>query len=454
MYHEARVRGRRTFAIDAVIALEVESAGDLASGRFLDTNGDGKIDHRDEQQIWLSGELGHQMVDRSGLLQTAALPFREHGAGRVADLVPDAPGDEYLMLTFPMGHDSFASWSSFGGAGPLDEVSIDLVEGYAEPWLADLRGDGTVQFVTTDSIRDARSGELVGRLEGVPRDGTRATHVSADLDRDGVQEVIAFHPQHGVRFYRPNGTLRARCGDEGGDSWVRFAVGNLDDDPEGEVVVARRAFVEVCDSDGTQLARERTDLRLPSQVGLGEFDADLAPEIVIAGDGGLRVLDDDLSELFSLEVVEFPAFNSGFSLADLDGDGFHEILVGKNEDERHWLVALSGSGDEVASVELPSPVNTQPIVADFDADGLAEIAVSSATEVVFVIDGAIGGWDVPDADHVWSGVNRFPGDRTASGEIPSGGPPHWSTAETNVWQGLPTVEHPHFGRRDRVIWRW
>ena len=427
--------------LDYEIAVD-GGAYQLASGRFLDTNGDGAFDASDEQQLWASGFLGERLVDASGELQ-AVLPDEWRSTGRVVDVDPAVPGSEYVTVSYQ--REGYSRMGRFDGNGMVAEVEIAESEAHAEPWFADLDGDGSVEIVTYDTIRDASTGTVLGHLEGVvPNENSGPRPVSADLDLDGTHEIIVFHPELGVRFYSATGALLATCSPPT-SRWTvtSLAIGDLDGDPEGEVVAAGKKDVAICDSDGTLLASTSTPAKQPGMVGLGELDGDDLPEIVISDMTGLYVYDDDLTPLWTHEIWNHSAI-FGFSLADLDDDGFHEILVANGRKE---LAILASDGTERASIEIPRVGSwiAQPIVTDLDADGLAEIAMPTMEGAVVLDDGIHGGWDVPESNLPWSGINRFPGNRTVTGGIPSGGSPHWADPETNVWQGLPLSEHPGSG---------
>lgn len=434
--------GALTLSLDQEIA--VDTAYQLSSGRFADTNSDGAIDADDEQQFWATSFRSELQADTSGTLQTV-LVDEWRSTGRIADIDPSRPGAEYVTLSYH--RDGPARMARFDASGQVAEVQLDEAEPHAEPWLADLDGDGSIEIVTHDTIRDAASGAVLGHLEGVdPNENSGPRPVSADLDLDGTHEIVVFHPELGVRYYDPTGALLATCA-QGTAKWTvtSLAIGDLDGDPEGEVVAVGKGVVNVCDSDGTLLASASTSARQPAMVGLGELDGDEAPEIVIGDMTGLIALDDDLSLLFTVQANNHEALY-GFSLADLDGDGYHEILVAK---DREHLAIFDGSGNERASIQMPRVGSwmAQPIVTDLDADGLAEIAYPTVDSISIFDDGGQGGWDVPEAELPWSGVNRFPGDRTVTGGFPTGGTPHWANLETNVWQGLPTYGHPSGTRR-------
>ncbi len=78
------------------------------------------------------------------------------------------------------------------------------------------------------------------------------------------------------------------------------------------------------------------------------------------------------------------------TLADLDGDGVPEVLVGTtayngilhNYSSSTYLVAMRGDGSLQFQVNVGAPINSAPAVADIDGDGEPEVVVSVGGDVV------------------------------------------------------------------------
>lgn len=411
----------------------------VSTGRFLDTNGDGLVDIQDSQQIWAHTEHGHVFIDPTGQVAAPVLPDDWRSSGQVIDLDPLTGGSEYWTVSYLLG--GGARISRFDQAGLLTQTAVPQVEGQGNAWFADLDGDGVVEVITSTAIRSAHDGALVAQLDGIAATDDAARPITADLDLDGAHEILAFHHELGARFYAPNGQVLATCWPPTADwSVASAAVGQFDGDPGGEVVFAGEEFVALCDSDGTLLDSVVTTADQPPMVGLAELDGDAAPEVIVGDPSALLVYDDDLTFMWSVGPGAFWSMN-GFSVADLDGDGYHEILLVDGDPAE--LVILAGDGTLRASIPVPGVGSweAQPLVTDLDGDGLAEIVLPTMYGVQ-VFDNGAGGWAVPESELPWSGLDRFPGSRDATGALTAGGQPHWANLNTNVWQGLPTVQHP------------
>lgn len=301
--------------------------------------------------------------------------------------------------------------------------------------LLDLDADGAPEVLWERLVTSGRDGHAVFAFEGVG-----GMNASADLDLDGLPEILTTDGLEPTVLDH-TGHLLASCPvpitstDSSAENTV-FAIGNLDDDPEGEFAVANARVLAICEVDGT-LVRSVTTLSDVSDVlGLAELDGDALPEIVLKYDAddtntGIAAYDTDLTLLWETIVGET---HLPFALADLDGDGLHEVVVSNG----HGLSILGPEGGVRAEVDGPLNGNSRnaPIITDLDGDGLAEIIVTGASPNVAVYDNDQGGWAVNGAEDPWPGTDHFPGDRTLDGALPDPGDVHWLVPGHNVWQGL------------------
>ncbi|MCC7384477.1 MAG: choice-of-anchor D domain-containing protein [Deltaproteobacteria bacterium] len=147
-----------------------------------------------------------------------------------------------------------------------------------------------------------------------------------------------------------------------------------------------------------------------AQLAVGDLDGDGSPEIVGfkwvqtppgSGSGGLLgrytqatlvALDRTGRLLWESEPTSWPStvtwIAAGISLADLDSDGFAEIVVGREVFDHRGHLKWRGAGDGGYVAGGP-----QSIVADIDNDGRPEVIAGGT---VYNGDGSIR-WDVPDS---------------------------------------------------------
>jgi hypothetical protein len=122
---------------------------------------------------------------------------------------------------------------------------------------------------------------------------------------------------------------------------------------------------------------------------LGEFDGDPFKEIVVGGsDGRMHVLNHDGSEVTGWPQTTRPALLHSPAIADLDGDGWDEIIAGQAPIEENgvsleYLYAWHRDGTPVAGWPIreidPEPYfGFSPVaVADLDGDGRLDVATST-----------------------------------------------------------------------------
>ncbi len=453
--------------LDVVFKLpDVDGWPTLHAGRFADANGDGVVDVADPMQVWLKtgmeeDEHRHLLVGHDGTTHASILEGIGSGWATVGELDASCAGMEYIVVYSPADSGT-GLVQAYNGTDRLWTTTIPE-EDVQRPWFTDLEADGQAEVLVGRNVLDAGTGVEQLTLAGPLGPGVS---LSMDLDLDGLEEII-FHPQTGdtVELYAADGSWLSSC-------WMTppplqethghsLAIGDLDGDPEGEIVFAytqndqngdKLDHVVLCDSDGTALAQTSVGLGGPYWIGLGQLDGDSLPEIVIGDQHGLVVLDADLSLLWKYSAVPDDGSDqwSPIALADLTGDGFHEIITRVRE----GLYVVDRLGQELASitdeVDNARSVFSAPAVFDVDADGLAEIVVPS-WEVFSIVENPAGGWAAADADQPWPGPNKFPGDRRVDGTAPGPAEVHWSESSSNVWQGVPPVTSPIVPEADLAV---
>ena len=253
----------------------------------------------------------------------------------------------------------------------------------AQPAIADLDRDGIGEVIIGRLVLDGRNGHLKWR----GRDGRGINSfmgpisIAADLDLDGIMEVIA-----GNTAYRADGTPEwtYQYGNEGTGcgGWYPCdgynATGNFDDDPQGEVVTVREGNVYVWEHDGTLKAMvalpwdncSRNEGGPPT---VADFDGDGEPEIGVAGADFYSVI--DLECCASLPICDAtPQGNN----ACTGGPGIR------------WKVPNQDCSSRV----------TGSSVFDFDGDGAAEVIYNDERDfrIFSGLDGAIL-FDQPNHSH-------------------------------------------------------
>jgi RHS repeat-associated protein len=199
----------------------------------------------------------------------------------------------------------------------------------------------------------------------------------ADLDGDSLAEVV--FPTFSTNA-NLDGRLRAV---RGGSGQELFTVS----DPAGRV--AGSAQIAIGDLDA------------------GDPSGDAQPEIVAVQEGGFRLV--AFEHTGALKWVSATLDSSGSSapyLADLDGDGHAEIVVGRQVLNRDGTVRATGAGSSKAVNGLTGSFS---IAADLDGDGKSELIVGN-TAYQFTPAGLAILWQKTALPDGYNAVGNFDSD--------------------------------------------
>jgi hypothetical protein len=359
------------------------------------------------------------------------------------------------------------------------------------PAIADLNGDGHNEIVVTVGtafhpqqpgamyILD-RTGKLLfhhtsldySEPWGVP-DGIKSSPAIGDLDGDGVMEIIFGSWDMHIWCYHGIGVPCSWSPRLVRDTiWSTPALGDLDQDGKLEIVIGVDTHFEgpfgtidggriyAIRADGTDMPGfpKNTDETIMSSPALGDITGDGRLEIVVgSGDFWNQQPGHDRNAGRWVKAYNYrgdllwtargnDVFMSSPALADLDGDGRLDIVIGDNSG---YLYAFRGDGTQLWSPRRPidrvgnnAPLDTAPIIVDFDGDGELDILQPMIWDVQ-VIRGrtgvqthrAMANWTISGTPAV--------GDIDGDGRLElvvAAGSNGGSSAEINVWklQGNPS----------------
>ncbi len=386
--------------------------------------------------------------------------------------------------------------------------------GGAQPSIADLNADGRPEVIVGNVVLDGLTGKgpndadlPVEALAWDGRDLESATPGSnlgignnaflgpvstiADLDRDGLQEVIAgntvYNHDGSLRWTYEYTTINSSCGGSL-DCDGYNAVGNFDGDDDGEVVIVRQGELFILDDDGSPVSGIPLPIRIPGAAAdvaeptysaaayvpstpLYDEDGDLLPpeRILCGGALNLPAFDSAGNPIMSggsQVVVQTAGANESGppTVADFDGDGFAEVGTASStayvvfdfqctgdplppECEREWVRWLVENDD-------CSSRATGSSVFDFEGDGSAEVVYADETtfrifrgsdgtsEVVIPepnTNPGLGGIEIwEDADNNWVRTRRVWNQHgysvtnvTEDGQIPRVPATNWTRSRLN-----------------------
>lgn len=253
------------------------------------------------------------------------------------------------------------------------------------------------------------------------------TVMAADVDEDGIIEIVATANDGNLIIYRGDGAEatgpQAVAGtpiefmlDLGGEP-DSVALADLDGVAGSEIAVGfPQGFAVYTLDSGNWVEQWFTDTvrstwRAPA---IGNVDSDPEPEIITTGASGIYVLEGDGSGLTELTRSNYPTLPSNLSnplppnLADLTGDGRLDVLSG--DGDFLFVFDMATNPPTLAwtahyTDDLGAARGT-PAIGDMDLDGTPEIAFVTSQNVVLVNgeDGSIV-WQYPTGGGAAGGVS-------------------------------------------------
>jgi len=223
---------------------------------------------------------------------------------------------------------------------------------------------------------------------------------AGDLDGDGSPEILATSINHAITAFRADGSVLWQFNND--DSiFSTPVIGDLDRDGTVEVVFGGDSsdndfyraggFITVLSNDGRREWTRRTDQVIFSSPSLADLNADGYLDVVV-GTGlnfpnvGNQVyaVDRNGNDLPGWPYLTDPNPSRGQTysspaIADLDGDGSPEVIIGDSGGKLH---AIRANGQPLWVVQAYDVIIFgSPIVADADGDGRPDVILASATQV-------------------------------------------------------------------------
>ena len=408
------------------------------------------------------------------LAEVPAPNLDESGGLAVGDLNGDGVPEIVAMLLLG-GSVAYERTADDGSAWEILWENLDYptrgvhTNGAAQPALADLDGDGYPEVIVGNVALSGLFGTLVWdgvvTAAGAGGIGNNAflgpVSVVADVDLDMQPEVIAGNTVYSwdgaVEWTLDFSTLNTTGGTCQGslpcDGYT--AVGNFDEDPEGEVVIVRQGEIFIVGHDGV-LAHQ---IAIPWQdcvkggikanesgpPTIADFDGDGFAEIGTAGADYYAVIDlqcvgDPLPEACFDEYIRWATPNqdcssraTASSVFDFEGDGKAEVVYA---DETSFRI-LDGTTGAVLYTDTSHGSNTRvemPVIADVDNDGSAEIVIpennnGGGTPGIEVWRDAEDNW--VRSRRIWNQHGYHITNVSEDGIVPAYEPPNWLDSRYN-----------------------
>lgn len=408
--------------------------------QLTDDNGDGVVDDRDTADVAFvafdnaGSDADVVVLDSATWAEELDIPDVYFGAELA---VGDVDGDGVPDLLTYDKQNRLHAWRADGAELWRTDALTTYIGGEPSVAVVDLEGDGVAEVLAQETIFDGATGTKLASLPARPFSYTQ--HVAADLDLDGIAEILYDGDVHTA-----DGVL-AWSGLAPGAAGMTHAMAlNVDADPEGEVVMASDNQLDLYDTDGTLLSHTVFPGGYASVPCAGDFDGDGAPEIAVPGQSFLHVFELDGTETAAMSIVDSSTM-AGCVGADLDGDGAVEIIYA-DEDAFHIFDARTGTALVTYSEHASGTLTETPALADLDQDGSVEILLGSNDNMgrdvwmgLTVIRHAGAGWTPGPTG--WPANARVEGRFDSSGDVVDVGT--WWTREdtfrTVASAGVPLV---------------
>ena len=369
---------------------------------------------------------GSAPVDADGAGSTSGdLTTRGHDYEAAASIA-DLDGDGWKEIV-GLATDSSRVYvfDRFGSVKPgWPRVTYDNVSNgrfWSSPAIGDLNNDGSKEIVFAQGLTvyafrangtEWRDGDSNAATTGVFKVLSSAynfgTPVLADLDGNGVLDIIYGDFAGKVNAWRPDGTnlpgfpiqLPASIS-------ASLAVGFLDGPADTQLDIVAITGQLFSNSAGDSLYAFRANgqrrpgfpvhvtaygnNKAPSPA-LADINNDGYVDIVCAStNGGIYVYDRNGAIVPPFSNLRYSTFPSGASesspvVADINGDGFNDIIIG---DENSTLSAFSGANGTMLPgfpIVLGAQLAGAPAVCDCDGDGKTEIVAAGWDKNVYVWD--------------------------------------------------------------------
>ena len=341
------------YGLSGVAAISV-ACGDLnGDGRpdLVVANYRSEFEHDTDSFVYWGTESGFD-----GL---APLRLPTHYALRV--LLGDLDGNGREEIIFAGGDQVMIYWNDDGAFSPDNRTIIReagfstmFCEGAVNIEVADVDGDGRNELIlaTEKGVQIRSSSDLETVQTQLPLEFATWVH-AADLDGDGRPELIAskyddritYETDSAIFWNGPEGFSADRVSRVPTAGAMGCTAGDLDGDGRPEVVF-----------NGTMLGPSQFNENFPIYVYLGSEDADYGVH----------------------RRLELPSFrgSSCCALADLDLDGYHDLVITISEGVRLFPGGPDGpSPDRYVDLPVPDRNVRQVLVADFNRDGHLDLLV-------------------------------------------------------------------------------
>jgi hypothetical protein len=401
------------------------------NGDQADSDGDGVGDACDSDNIDTDGDGCMDPVDAFPGDATECVDADGDNIGDNTDTNPD---DGQILHAVTETVERSGAGKAVAFAGDVDN------DGYGDYVLGIPDADQPAKDAGRADVISGRTGDVLMSLSGVAaRDNTGfALAGNGDIDGDGYDDVVVGSPGadgegKGLRdagqvtvLFGPNGVRQQVIqGTAGSRTGAAIALGDVDNDGHADIVIGAPAATDkvhklrkagrvtvVSGSDFTELgswAGSSAKAYAGSSVATGDLDDDGNADIIFGapgerGNGRVLAYNAAGDSLFDQSGSGKSLFGTSVASADVDGDGFDDVLVGAPGDtagsrKSMGSVALYSGQDgsrlvQQSGVKAKTGFGSRVALGDVNGDNHPDIVVaapedSSSDDVVIVGVGSV-----------------------------------------------------------------
>lgn len=365
----------------------IESDSGAIAAPLEDTNNDGIIGQGDVASILIYSRGQYHVLNG----KTGEKQFQIQGSGsqQLAGIA-DVDNDKLPDIIVP-AIDGLRIYDNKGNLKKTLKANLSF-SGWAEnayhPIIADLDQDGTPEIIQNNKIFNYEQGLI---KDGLPSGQSQAV---ADVNGDGKQDIVGLA---GVADMEGNLLYPFNNGQY--DINLKFlAIGDVIGTKQPQIVAIYGSYVSIYDARNGELLAE---YNAPSYYGgspvIADFDGDGLSDIGVARTYNYVAMRGDGSIIWNTPINDGSG-GTGSTVFDFDNDGKTEAV---HFDEYNLRIYDASTGVERIKIPNYTPTaHEYPIVGDFDADGHADIIITSEHNGVRMISGKNKDW--ANTRNIWN----------------------------------------------------
>lgn len=316
----------------------------------------------------------------------------------VADIVSCSEGAAFVLTK--SGKEMTPAW--FSEPSGCSAVTLGDTNGDGTKEIivgTDAHGSGGILIYDPSTLGPARKSTSLGTTIPV-------TDVAfGDVDGDGKPEIVATTSSSVYVYDAATLALEWTAVGKGGS---KVALGDLEGDGSLEIVV-NGTTGHVLDAH-SQIEKWAYAGGFGRWMAVGDVDQDGKAEIAFLSNNSLTTITIIEGDTFATSSVSSPEWSDRIAIADGDGDGVPEIMLGNNQ----WGDVMGirrSNGQVLYKINNPRSGTTAVTAGDVDGDGVPEViwgagATDTGPDVVFTGSAATQSikWRSPDLDGDYGGV--------------------------------------------------